>query len=120
MRLDDGAEGVGERIQPRAVHQGDGPGAVGAVLAVVVVVVFLAIGAQVGILAGEHVPGQGGIDHPGGEDLRRRDDEPVDDVLELIGHLDGARQAGVEDEVVEMHRDRPGEFFQGDPGDVGG
>ena len=118
VRIDDGAEGLREGFQFRAVHQRDGAGAVGARLGVVVFEILAAIGLQVGFRPGEHVPGQGLVDHSVGQDLRGRDDQTVAFVLELPGQLHAAGQAVVEDEVVQVHGDRRGEILHLDPADV--
>ena len=121
VRAHDGAEGVGECIQSGAVHQRDGAGVLVAFLVIIEIVILLAIGPQVRFFPGQHVPGQCRVNHAAGQDLRRGEDHVVADILECISHFDAAGQAGVEDQVVEVHRDRLREILHIDPGDpVGG
>ena len=103
VRRHDGAERVREGLQLGAVHQRDRPvGTAGH--AAVVVVELLAIRQQVRLLAAEHVPGKGLVDHPVLHHLRRGEDHVPADVLEVPGHLDRTHQAGIQDQVVQFHR----------------
>ena len=115
MLVEDGAEDIGEGLEAGAVHEGNGAGAEGAFLGVVVVVVLAAVGLQVGGVVGEDVPGEVGVAHAGGEDFGGRDNEAVGDGAEFPGDFDAAGEAGVEDEVFEVHGDGAGEFLEFDP-----
>ncbi len=115
MRIDDGGEGVRERLQPGAFDQRNGAGTQGSGVAVVVVVVVEAVGHEVGLVVGEHVPREDGVAHPGGEDFGGRDDQPVTHVLQLPGHFDGAGQADVQDQVVQVEGNGRGEVRHFDP-----
>ena len=118
MRRNDGREGLRQCIQFRAVHQHDGAGAAGAGLIIIIIEILPAVGQQVGLAAAEHVPGQGLVDHPVGEDLRRRCDDIIADIPDFPGHLDRTHQAGVEDEVIQVHRDGVHEIGELHPADV--
>ena len=118
MRGDDGRERLCHRVQFGAVHQRDGAGAAGARFRIVIIEKLLAVGPQVGLGAAEHVPRKGLVDHAVGEDFRGRSHDIAADVLKLPGHLDRAHQAGIEDEVVELHGDGVHEVAEFQPADV--
>ena len=120
MRLDNVPEGLRERLQFATFDQRNGAGTVASVLRIVVVVIVEAVGLEVGFFIREHVPRKDRIAHPRGEDFGGRNDQPVAHLLELPGHLDGARQADVQDHVVQVERDGCGELRNRHPFDGDG
>ena len=115
----DGREGLRQRLEPGAVHERNRPIG-GAGMVGVVVVVLLTVAQQVGPAPGEHVPGERGVDHAVLHHFGGRDHEVVADVPEFVGGLDRTHQAGVDDHVVEFHRDGVHEVGELQPAHVHG